>query len=67
MHHFQNMSYQKIYLFWYYVVNDEVTSNSSQIVEQIDVIQEAVLPGISKLNDLVPDKKKGVQTHFSPK
>ena len=51
MHHSQNMSYQKIYLFWYYVVNDEVTSNSSQIVEQIDVIQEAVLPGISKLND----------------
>ena len=47
----QNMSYQKIYLFWYYVVNDEVSSTSSQIIEQIEVIQEVVLPRISKLND----------------
>ena len=47
----QNMSYQKIYTFWYYVVNGEVPSASSQIIEQIEVIQEVVLPGLSKLND----------------
>ena len=29
IHHLQNMSYQKIYRFWYYVVNDEVSSTSS--------------------------------------
>ena len=45
------MSYQKIYTFWYYVVNDEGPSTSSQIAEQYEVIQEVVLPGISKLND----------------
>ena len=45
------MSYQKIYTFRHYVVNDEVPSISSQIVEQIEVIQEVVLPGISKPND----------------
>ena len=47
----QNMSYQKIYTFWYYVVNDEVPSTSSKIVEQIEVIQEVVLPDMSKLSD----------------
>ena len=51
IHHLQNISHQKIYTFWYYVVNDEVPSTSSQIVGQIEVIQERVLPGISKLND----------------
>ena len=51
IHHSQNMTYQKIYTSWYYVVSDEVPSTSSQIVEQIEVIQEVVLPGISKLND----------------
>ena len=35
IHHLQNMSHQKIYTFWYYVVNDEVPSTSSQIVERI--------------------------------
>ena len=58
------MSYQEIYTFWNYVANDEVPSTSSQIVEQIEVIQEVVLPGISKLNDWAPDKKKGDQTQF---
>ena len=51
IHHLKNMSYQQIYTFWYYVVNDEAPSTSSQIVEQIEVIQELVLQGISKLND----------------
>ena len=64
IHHLQNMSYQEIYTFWNYVANDEVPSTSSQIVEQIEVIQEVVLPGISKLNDWAPDKKQGDQTQF---
>ena len=44
------MSHQKICTFSYCVFNDEVPSTSSQIVEQFEVIQEIVLPGISKLN-----------------
>ena len=40
-----------MYTFYYYVVNGEVPSTSSQIVEQIEVIQEVVLQRISKLND----------------
>ena len=51
IHHLQNMSYQKIYTFRHYVVNNEVPSISSQIDEQIEVIQEVVLPGIFKPND----------------
>ena len=31
------------------IVNDDVSSTSSQIIEQIEVIQEVLLPGISKL------------------
>ena len=42
-------------------------SNSSQIGEQIEVIQGVVLPVISKLNDSAPEKKPGNQTQFSPK
>ena len=34
------MSHQKIYTFLYSVVNDEVPSTSSRIVEQIEDIQE---------------------------
>ena len=45
----KNMSSQKIYTFWWCAVNNEVLSTSSQILEQIDVVQEVVLPGISKL------------------
>ena len=41
------MSPQEIYTFWDYTVNDEVPSTSSQIVKQIEVIQEIALPGIS--------------------
>ena len=48
---FVKLSYQKIYSFWYYVVNDEVSSTFSQIVEQVEAIQEVVLLGRSKLND----------------
>ena len=51
IHHLQNISYKKVYSFWYYVVNDEVSSTSSQIVEQVEAIQEVVLPGRSKLNE----------------
>ena len=38
-------------MYWLYsdIVNDDVSSTSSQIVEQIEVIQEVLLPGISKL------------------
>ena len=61
IHHMQKMFHQKICTFWYCVVNDEVPSISSQIFEQIEVIQELVLPGISKLNDSAPDKKPGNQ------
>ena len=39
-------------LLWYYVVNDdEAPSTSSQIVEQIEVIKEVVLPAVSELSD----------------
>ena len=55
MHHLQNVSHQKVYTFWHCVVNNEVPSTSSQIVEQIEVIQGVVLPGISKMNDSAPD------------
>ena len=36
----KSMSNQKIHTRWYRVVNDEVSSTISQIVEQIEVIQE---------------------------
>ena len=62
IHHLQNISHQKKCTFWYCVVNDEVPPTSSQIFEQIEVIQGVVLPGISKLNDSVPVKKPGDQT-----
>ena len=50
IHHLQNMSYQKIYTFWYDAVNDGVPSTSSEIIEQIEVIQKVAFPGMSKLN-----------------
>ena len=40
------------------------TSTSSQIVEQIEVILEVVLRGISKLNGSALDTKQGDQTQF---
>ena len=60
-------SHQKIYIFWYCVVCDEVPSRSFQIVAQIKVIQKVVLPGISKLIDSALDKKERNQPQFSPK
>ena len=63
--HKQKISHQKIYTFWHCVINDEVLSNSSQIVEQI--IQGVVLPVIPKLNDSATEKKPGNQARFSPK
>ena len=63
----------KIYLIRKYmhldncIVNDGVLSTSSQIVEQIEVFQGVVLPGISKMNDSVPVKKPKEQIQFSPK
>ena len=40
-----------VYIYTYCVVNGGVSSTSSQIVEQIEVIQEVVLSGVSKLSD----------------
>ena len=62
IHHLQNISHQKVYTFWYCVVNDEVPSTSSQVFQQIEVIRGVVLPGISKMNDSVKE-----ETQFSPK
>ena len=39
----------------------------SQIIEEIDVIQEVLLPEISELNDSTLDKKQGEQTECSSK
>ena len=61
------MSHQKIYTFWYYVVNDQVPSISSQIVEKLEDIQEVVLPGILELNNSALEKKQGDQIQFFPK
>ena len=61
------MSHQTIYTFWYYVVNDQVPSTSSQIVEKIEDIQEVVLPGILELNNSALEKKQGDQLQFFPK
>ena len=41
--------------------------HSSQVVEQIEVIQGVVLPGISNMNNSAPDEKPKEQTQFSPK
>ena len=46
--------------------DDESPLSSSQIAEQIDVIQEVVLPAVAKLNDSAINKEKGDQTQFSP-
>ena len=42
-------------------MNDEVSSISSQIVKQIEVIPEVVLSEVSKLNDSVISKRLGDQ------
>ena len=51
----------------FFVVNDEIPSISSEIVEQIEVIQVVLLPGESKQNDSTIKKKQGDQTQFSSK
>ena len=66
IHHFQNATHQKIYTFWNCVHNDEVPSTSSKIVEQIEIIQGVVLPGISKLNDSAQTRNQK-KTHFHQK
>ena len=47
------VSLENIYvLIWYYVVNNyEARSNSSQIVEQIELNKEVVYPAAFNLND----------------
>ena len=47
--------------------NNEVQSTASQIVQEIEVIQGVVLPGISKLYNSAPNKKPEYQTQFSLK
>ena len=42
-------------------MNDEVSSISSQIVKQIQVIPEAVLSKVSKLIDSVISRRQGEQ------
>ena len=42
-------------------MNEEVSSISSQIVEQIEVIPEVVLSEVSKLTDSVISKRQGDQ------
>ena len=66
-HHFQNVFLQKVYTFWHCVINDEVPSTSSEIVEQIKIIQGIVLPGISKMKYSAADKKPKGKTQFSLK
>ena len=44
------------------VVNDEVPLTSSQIIEQIEIIQEAVLSGLPKHNNSTLNKKQENQT-----
>ena len=63
IHHLQNISHQKVYTFWYCLVNDEEPSTSSQIIEKIEIIQGVVLTGISKMIDSALGKKP----KFSPK
>ena len=66
-HRLQIMCYLEICTFRYCVVNDKVPPTSSQIVEQIEVDQTVLLPGISQLNDSAPDNEPEDQTQFSPK
>ena len=67
IHHLQNISHLKVYIFWHCVFNDEVPSTSSQIVEQIVEQTGVVPPEISNMNDSAQDKKPKAQTQFFPK
>ena len=55
---FKKMYYLKRYAVLYCVVNYEIASTSSQIYEQIEVIQDVVTPRKSKMNDSTRDKKQ---------
>ena len=61
------MFHQTIYTFWISFVNYEVLSTSSQTTEQIEEIQWRDIPGVSKMNNSLLDKKQGDYTQFSPK
>ena len=63
----KNMSHYKKCTFWYCVVNEEVPLTSSQIVEQIEVIQEVILLRISNMNDSALDKKQDLTQFFHKK
>ena len=52
------MYYLKRYAVLYCVVNYEIASTSSQIYEQIEVLQDVVTPRKSKMNDSTRDKKQ---------
>ena len=65
MHHLKVMlilllkrSRQKFYMLMLLSINDEVSSIFSQIVEQIEIIPEAVLSEVSKLIDSVISKRQ---------
>ena len=64
IHNLQDISHQKRYSD--IVFNDEVTA-FSQIVEQIEVIQENVLPGISKLDTQRQARNKETKHNFLQK
>ena len=53
--------HQKFYMLMLLSINDEVSSISSQIVEQIQIIPEAVLSEVSKLIDSLMSNKQGDQ------
>ena len=62
------VSSENMYIFLQYCVvsYDKAPSISSQIIEQIEVIQEAVLSGVSKLNDSAMKNEQEDQTNFLP-
>ena len=39
--HVQNMAYQKIYTFWYYVINDEIPSTFSQSFNKLRLFKKS--------------------------
>ena len=59
------MCHWEIYIFQYRTVNNELPSTSFQIAEQVKVIQEVILRGISKLTQHYTKNKETKQ--FSQK
>ena len=62
----KNMLYQNTQLNYDTLGMMKLSSTSSQIVEQIRVIQEILLPKASKQIELVMNKQKGDEITFSP-